>query len=219
MSETLSKEANIESNKILVLSGPNLAEEVSENFSTASVLAGEDLEEAKILSNFFNNKTFKIFLSSDKKGVELAGALKNIYAISAGLSDGLGSKSNTKAMLLTRSLSEMTELFIKLDANPATLLGLAGVGDLFATSSSSKSRNYSLGYYLGKNMSPKEALSEIGQVVEGINTLKTVFNKKNELNLTMPIVDILYQIVFSDMDSKDCFANIFLESNNIDSKF
>ena len=219
MSETLSTEANIDSNKILVLSGPNLAEEVSENFSTASVLAGENLDEAKMISNFFNNKTFKIFLSSDKKGVELAGALKNIYAISAGLSDGLGSKSNTKAMLLTRSLSEMTELFIKLDANPSTLLGLAGVGDLFATSSSSKSRNYSLGYFLGQNMTLNQAQAEIGQVVEGINTLKTVFNKKNELNLSMPIVDVLYQIVFSEMDPKDCFANIFLESNNIDIKF
>ena len=219
MSETLSTEANIDSNKILVLSGPNLAEEVSENFSTASVLAGENLDEAKMISNFFNNKTFKIFLSSDKKGVELAGALKNIYAISAGLSDGLGSKSNTKAMLLTRSLSEMTELFIELDANPSTLLGLAGVGDLFATSSSSKSRNYSLGYSLGQNMTLNQAQAEIGQVVEGINTLKTVFNKKNELNLSMPIVDVLYQIVFSEMDPKDCFANIFLESNNIDIKF
>ena len=219
MSETLSTEANIDSNKILVLSGPNLAEEVSENFSTASVLAGENLDEAKMISNFFNNKTFKIFLSSDKKGVELAGALKNIYAISAGLSDGLGSKSNTKAMLLTRSLSEMTELFIELDANPSTLLGLAGVGDLFATSSSSKSRNYSLGYFLGQNMTLNQAQAEIGQVVEGINTLKTVFNKKNELNLSMPIVDVLYQIVFSEMDPKDCFANIFLESNNIDIKF
>jgi len=219
MSETLSTEANIDSNKIFVLSGPNLAEEVSENFSTASVLAGENLDEAKMISNFFNNKTFKIFLSSDKKGVELAGALKNIYAISAGLSDGLGSKSNTKAMLLTRSLSEMTELFIELDANPSTLLGLAGVGDLFATSSSSKSRNYSLGYFLGQNMTLNQAQAEIGQVVEGINTLKTVFNKKNELNLSMPIVDVLYQIVFSEMDPKDCFANIFLESNNIDIKF
>ena len=219
MSETLSTEANIDSNKILVLSGPNLAEEVSENFSTASVLAGENLDEAKMISNFFNNKTFKIFLSSDKKGVELAGALKNIYAISAGLSDGLGSKSNTKAMLLTRSLSEMTELFIELDANPSTLLGLAGVGDLFATSSSSKSRNYSLGYSLGQNMTLNQAQAEIGQVVEGINTLKTVFNKKNELNLSMPIVDVLYQIIFSKMDPKDCFANIFLESNNIDIKF
>ena len=178
MSETLSTEANIDSNKIFVLSGPNLAEEVSENFSTASVLAGENLDEAKMISNFFNNKTFKIFLSTDKKGVELAGALKNIYAISAGLSDGLGSKSNTKAMLLTRSLSEMTELFIELDANPSTLLGLAGVGDLFATSSSSKSRNYSLGYSLGQNMTLNQAQAEIGQVVEGINTLKTVFNKK-----------------------------------------
>ena len=219
MSEILSTEANIDSNKIFVLSGPNLAEEVSENFSTASVLAGENLDEAKMISNFFNNKTFKIFLSSDKKGVELAGALKNIYAISAGLSDGLGSKSNTKAMLLTRSLSEMTELFIELDANPSTLLGLAGVGDLFATSSSSKSRNYSLGYFLGQNMTLNKAQAEIGQVVEGINTLKTVFNKKNELNLSMPIVDVLYQIVFSEMDPKDCFANIFLESNNIDIKF
>ena len=219
MSETLSAEANIDSNKIFVLSGPNLAEEVSENFSTASVLAGENLDEAKMISNFFNNKTFKIFLSSDKKGVELAGALKNIYAISAGLSDGLGSKSNTKAMLLTRSLSEMTELFIELDANPSTLLGLAGVGDLFATSSSSKSRNYSLGYSLGQNMTLNQAQAEIGQVVEGINTLKTVFNKKNELNLSMPIVDVLYQIIFSKMDPKDCFANIFLESNNIDIKF
>ena len=219
MSETLSTEANIDSNKIFVLSGPNLAEEVSENFSTASVLAGENLDEAKMISNFFNNKTFKIFLSSDKKGVELAGALKNIYAISAGLSDGLGSKSNTKAMLLTRSLSEMTELFIELDANPSTLLGLAGVGDLFATSSSSKSRNYSLGYFLGQNMTLNQAQAEIGQVVEGINTLKTVFNKKNELNLSMPIVDVLYQIIFSKMDPKDCFANIFLESNNIDIKF
>ena len=219
MSETLSTEANIDSNKIFVLSGPNLAEEVSENFSTASVLAGENLDEAKMISNFFNNKTFKIFLSSDKKGVELAGALKNIYAISAGLSDGLGSKSNTKAMLLTRSLSEMTELFIELDANPSTLLGLAGVGDLFATSSSPKSRNYSLGYSLGQNMTLNQAQAEIGQVVEGINTLKTVFNKKNELNLSMPIVDVLYQIIFSKMDPKDCFANIFLESNNIDIKF
>ena len=219
MSETLSTEANIDSNKIFVLSGPNLAEEVSENFSTASVLAGENLDEAKMISNFFNNKTFKIFLSSDKKGVELAGALKNIYAISAGLSDGLGSKSNTKAMLLTRSLSEMTELFIELDANPSTLHGMAGVGDLFATSSSSKSRNYSLGYFLGQNMTLNQAQAEIGQVVEGINTLKTVFNKKNELNLSMPIVDVLYQIVFSEMDPKDCFANIFLESNNIDIKF
>ena len=219
MSEILSKEANISSNQIYVLSGPNLASEISENFSSASVLAGDDLEEAGKIANFFNSKTFKIFLSSDKKGVELAGALKNIYAISAGLSDGLGGKSNTKAMLLTRSLSEMTELFLKLNANPSTLLGLAGVGDLFATSSSTKSRNYSYGFYLGKNMSSEKAQEKIGQVVEGINTLETVYNRKNELNLSMPIVDVLHKIIFSKMNPKDCFANIFLESNNIDIKF
>ena len=219
MSEILSKEANISSNQIYVLSGPNLASEISENFSSASVLAGDDMEEAGKIANFFNSETFKIFLSSDKKGVELAGALKNIYAISAGLSDGLGGKSNTKAMLLTRSLSEMTELFLKLNANPSTLLGLAGVGDLFATSSSTKSRNFSFGFYLGKNISPEKAQEKIGQVVEGINTLETVFNRKNELNLSMPIVDVLHKIIFSKMNPKDCFANIFLESNNIDIKF
>ena len=219
MSEILSRGANISSDQIYVLSGPNLASEISENFSSASVLAGNDLEEAGKIANFFNSETFKIFLSSDKKGVELAGALKNIYAISAGLSDGLGGKSNTKAMLLTRSLSEMTELFLKLNANPSTLLGLAGVGDLFATSSSTNSRNFSFGFYLGKNISPEKAQEKIGQVVEGINTLETVFKRKNELNLSMPIVDVLHKIIFSKMNPKDCFANIFLESNNIDIKF
>ena len=113
----------------------------------------------------------------------------------------------------------MTELFLRLNANPSTLLGLAGVGDLFATSSSTKSRNYSFGWYLGQNISPKDALKKVGQVVEGVNTLETVFKKKNELDLSMPIVDVLHKIIFSKMHPKDCFANIFLESNNIDIKF
>ena len=164
----MEKQFKILSNKIYVLSGPNLAREVFEGQTSASVLAGENLNRVEQLSKYFNNQSFKVFISQDKKGVELSGSLKNIYAISAGLADGMGCKFNTKAMLLTRSLHEMSELFKSLGANPETLLGLAGVGDLIATSSSSDSRNYSFGYYLGKGMDVDTSLKKVNQVVEGI---------------------------------------------------
>lgn len=217
ISEVLEKQFKIHSNKIYVLSGPNLAGEVFEGQTSASVLAGENLYRVEQLSKYFNNQSFKVFISQDKKGVELSGSLKNIYAISAGLADGMGSKFNTKAMLLTRSLHEMSELFKSLGANPETLLGLAGVGDLIATSSSSDSRNYSFGYYLGKGMDVNTSLKKVNQVVEGIGTLEMVYEKKNELNLMMPIIDILHKIVFKNEKAEDSFADILIESDNIDS--
>ena len=217
ISEVLEKQFKILSNKIYVLSGPNLAREVFEGQTSASVLAGENLNRVEQLSKYFNNQSFKVFISQDKKGVELSGSLKNIYAISAGLADGMGCKFNTKAMLLTRSLHEMSELFKSLGANPETLLGLAGVGDLIATSSSSDSRNYSFGYYLGKGMDVDTSLKKVNQVVEGIGTLEMVFEKKNELKLIMPIIDILYRIVFKNEKAEDSFADILIEGDNIDS--
>ena len=216
-SEVLKKEFNIKSNDIYVLSGPNLAKEVLEGQTSASVLAGDSLKRTEELSKFFNNSSFKVFISQDKKGVELSGSLKNIYAISAGLADGMGSKFNTKAMILTRSLHEMSELFKSLDANPETLLGLSGVGDLIATSSSSDSRNYSFGFNLGKGDDVKASLKKVNQVVEGINTLEMVFKKKNEFNLTMPIIDILHRIIFNNEKAQDCFADILIEGDNKDS--
>ena len=129
----------------------------------------------------------------------------------------MGCKFNTKAMLLTRSLHEMSELFKSLGANPETLLGLAGVGDLIATSSSSDSRNYSFGYYLGKGMDVDTSLKKVNQVVEGIGTLEMVFEKKNELKLIMPIIDILYRIVYKNEKVEDSFADILIEGDNIDS--
>ena len=217
ISDVLMKEFNIDSSKIFTISGPNLAKEVMEQQVSASVLAGDDLSRAEKISKSFNNNFFKVFLSNDKKGVELSGSLKNIYAISAGLADGMGSKFNTKAMILTRSLHEMSELFRSLDANPETLLGLAGVGDLIATSSSSDSRNYSFGFNLGKGDDVETSQKKVNQVVEGINTLEMVFKKKNELNLTMPIIDILYRIIFEEGNAQDCFADILIEGDNIDS--
>ena len=183
---------------------------------SASVLAGDDLSRAEKISKSFNNNFFKVFLSNDKKGVELSGSLKNIYAISAGIADGLGSKFNTKAMILTRSLHEMSELLKSLGASPETLMGLAGVGDLIATSSSSNSRNYSFGYYLGQGMDVEASLKKVNQVVEGIGTLEIIFKKKEELNLTMPIVDILNKIIFEKENPKDCFADILIEGDNRD---
>ena len=149
----------------------------------------------------------------------MAGALKNLYAICSGLSDGLGFESNTKAMLLTRSLSEMSELFKKINANPLTLLGLSGVGDLIATSSSENSRNYSFGKLLGKGNSPSKALSLVKQSVEGHRTLKVLYLEKNKLSLNMPIIDALYKIVYLKKDPKKCFLKFIHESGNIDTAY
>ena len=132
MSEVFLDETNHSKKNIMVLSGPNIADEIMRKNISASVIAGTDKKSLKQVSDFFNSDFFKIFLSNDTKGIEMAGALKNLYAICSGLSDGLGFESNTKAMLLTRSLSEMSELFKKINANPLTLLGLSGVGDLLS---------------------------------------------------------------------------------------
>ena len=219
MSEVFLDETNHLKKNIMVLSGPNIADEIMRKNISASVIAGSDKKSLKHVSDLFNRDFFKIFLSNDTKGIEMAGALKNLYAICSGLSDGLGFESNTKAMLLTRSLSEMSELFKKINANPLTLLGLSGVGDLIATSSSKKSRNYSFGKLLGQGNTPIKALSIIKQSVEGHRTLKVLYLKKEELSLNMPIIDALYKIVYLKKDPKKCFLKFIHESGNIDTAY
>jgi glycerol-3-phosphate dehydrogenase (NAD(P)+) len=203
----------------MVLSGPNIADEIMRKNISASVIAGDDKKTLGHVSDLFNTDFFKIFLSNDTKGVEMAGALKNLYAICSGLSDGLGFESNTKAMLLTRSLSEMSDLFRKINANPLTLLGLSGVGDLIATSSSEKSRNYSFGKLLGKGNSSKKALGMINQSVEGHRTLKVIYFEKKKLSLNMPIIEALYKIVYLKKDPRQCFLKFIHESGNIDTVY
>ena len=151
--------------KLSVLSGPNLASEIIEGMTSACVIASKNKKFSKEFLEILDQQNFKVFLNDDVKGIELSGALKNIYAIVSGLSDGLGNKKNTKAMILTRSLVEMSHLFQRLKLNKLTLIGLAGVGDLIATSSSEKSRNYSFGYLLGKGKSRHEAKKLINQVI------------------------------------------------------
>jgi len=215
MSEILNEELCTESN-ISVLSGPNLASEIIEGMAAACVIAAKNKKTGKSFSNILDTPSFKVFLNDDVKGVELAGALKNIYAIVSGLSDGLGNKKNTKAMILTRSLVEMSHLFESLKLKKLTLLGLAGVGDLFATASSEKSRNYSFGYLLGKGKTREEAKKIINQVIEGEKTLKIVYEKVSTLELDMPIVEKLYNIVFKKGSVKESFDKMVIESDGRD---
>ncbi|MEE1950231.1 NAD(P)H-dependent glycerol-3-phosphate dehydrogenase [Pseudomonas alcaligenes] len=182
--------------RIGVLSGPNLAREVAEHALTATVIASEDEELCQRVQSALHGRTFRVYASRDRFGVELGGALKNVYAIIAGMAAALGMGENTKSMLITRALAEMTRFAVKLGANPMTFLGLAGVGDLIVTCSSPKSRNYQVGFALGEGLGLEDAVARLGEVAEGVNTLKVLKNKAEELQVYMPLVAGLHAILF-----------------------
>jgi glycerol-3-phosphate dehydrogenase (NAD(P)+) len=178
------------------LSGPNLAREVAEHALTATVVASEDEELCQQVQAALHGRTFRVYASADRFGVELGGALKNVYAIIAGMAVALGMGENTKSMLITRALAEMTRFAVSQGANPMTFLGLAGVGDLIVTCSSPKSRNYQVGYALGQGHSLEEAVNRLGEVAEGVNTIKVLKAKAQEVQVYMPLVAGLHAILF-----------------------
>ncbi|CDF83177.1 NAD(P)H-dependent glycerol-3-phosphate dehydrogenase [Pseudomonas sp. QL9] len=182
--------------RIGVISGPNLAREIAEHELTATVVASEDEVLCERVQEALHGRTFRVYASADRFGVELGGALKNVYAIIAGMAAALGMGENTKGMLITRALAEMTRFAVKLGANPMTFLGLAGVGDLIVTCSSPKSRNYQVGFALGEGLSLEEAVARMGETAEGVNTLKVLKTKADELGVYMPLVAGLYAILF-----------------------
>ncbi|AXP04595.1 NAD(P)H-dependent glycerol-3-phosphate dehydrogenase [Pseudomonas fluorescens] len=182
--------------RIGVISGPNLAREIAEHALTATVVASEDEELCQRVQAALHGRTFRVYASADRFGVELGGALKNVYAIIAGMAVALGMGENTKSMLITRALAEMTRFAVSQGANPMTFLGLAGVGDLIVTCSSPKSRNYQVGFALGQGLSLDEAVSRLGEVAEGVNTLKVLKAKSQEAGVYMPLVAGLHAILF-----------------------
>ncbi|WP_342245769.1 NAD(P)H-dependent glycerol-3-phosphate dehydrogenase [Pseudomonas sp. OTU5201] len=182
--------------RIGVISGPNLAKEIADHALTATVVASEDAELCQRVQSALHGRTFRVYASQDRFGVELGGALKNVYAIIAGMAAALDMGENTKSMLITRALAEMTRFAVKLGANPMTFLGLAGVGDLIVTCSSPKSRNYQVGYALGEGLSLEDAVSRLGEVAEGVNTLKVLKSRSEELQVYMPLVAGLHAILF-----------------------
>jgi len=182
--------------RIGVLSGPNLAREIAEHALTATVIASEDEQLCQRVQDALHGRTFRVYASRDSFGVELGGALKNVYAIMSGMAAALGMGENTKSMLITRALAEMTRFAVKLGANPMTFLGLAGVGDLIVTCSSPKSRNYQVGFALGEGLSLDDAVARLGEVAEGVNTLRVLKSKAEELQVYMPLVAGLHAILF-----------------------
>ncbi|WP_349573227.1 NAD(P)H-dependent glycerol-3-phosphate dehydrogenase [Azotobacter salinestris] len=182
--------------RIGVLSGPNLAREIAEHALTATVIASEDEALCRAVQAVLHGRTFRVYASGDRFGAELGGALKNVYAIMAGMAAALGMGENTKSMLITRALAEMTRFAARLGANPMTFLGLAGVGDLIVTCTSPKSRNYQVGYALGQGLSLEEAVARLGEVAEGVNTLRVLKAKAEELGVYMPLVAGLHAILF-----------------------
>jgi glycerol-3-phosphate dehydrogenase (NAD(P)+) len=181
---------------IVVLSGPSHAEEVIRRCPTTIVVAAEKQEAAEHAQDLFINSYFRVYTNPDVTGVEVAGALKNIIALGAGLSDGLGFGDNAKAALLTRGLAEIARLGISMGASPLTFSGLSGVGDLVVTCTSQHSRNWRAGYMLGQGKGLQEVLDEMGMVVEGVKTTQAAFALSQSYEVAMPITEQLYMVLF-----------------------
>lgn len=186
--------------RIGALSGPNFAKEIIQHQPTGTVIASEDERVRVSVQQVLSSRTFRVYANRDRYGVELGGALKNIYAIVSGMAAALGCGHNTSAMLLTRSLAEMSRFANEMGANSMTFLGLAGVGDLILTCTSNLSRNYRVGYALGQGKSLETALDEVGQVAEGVNTLKIVKHKADAMDVYMPLATGLYAVLFEQRD-------------------
>lgn len=197
MSTVLSDElTQIDPQNIVVLSGPSHAEEVIRRCPTTVVVASENKESAEAAQNLFINSYFRVYTNPDVLGVELAGALKNIIALGAGMSDGLGFGDNAKAALLTRGLAEIGRLGAAMGANLLTFAGLAGVGDLIVTGTSKHSRNWRAGYMLAGGMPLEEVLSSLGMVVEGVRTTKAAVSLAETFGVEMPIAAELRAVLF-----------------------
>jgi glycerol-3-phosphate dehydrogenase (NAD(P)+) len=187
---------------VVVLSGPNLAVEVAQQIPTATVVASDDFGAAKAVQEIFMNRYFRIYTDHDVTGVELGGALKNIIALAAGIVDGVGFGDNTKAALMTRGLVEITRLGAKLGADPMTFAGLSGMGDLFVTCMSRKSRNRHVGEEIGKGRKLQEILSDMLMVAEGVRTTQAAYQLAQQHGVEMPITSEVYQVLFENKDAK-----------------
>ena len=206
-------------NSIGVLSGPNLAREIADNKVAGTVIASPNNKLKNTVKSVLSSKNFKIYSSSDMHGVELAGALKNIYAVICGMAESLNVGENAIGLILTRSMAEMTRFAVVKGANPVTFLGLSGMGDLVATCMSSLSRNYQLGFNLGKGMNLSEAKSAVGQVAEGIRTLEVIRNESKKLNIKMPLVESMYNIIYKDALPDTLVKDLINNPNEVDVEF
>ena len=187
-------------NKLAIMSGPNFAREIALGKPTASLIAAQKLSDAKFLANLISSKTFRPYLSNDIIGAQICGAMKNIYAIGCGIIVGKNFGENAVASVISRSFAEIKSVGKKLGAQPETLSGLSGLGDLFLTCSSKKSRNFSLGFDLAKGKKLDNILSSKKTVAEGAYTVKAIKKLGLKLNVSLPLNDAIYKILYQNKD-------------------
>lgn len=215
-------------NKYAILSGPSHAEEVARDMPTTVVAASKERDVAHYIQDVFMAPKFRVYTNPDVIGVELGGSLKNVIALGAGISDGLGYGDNTKAALMTRGIIEMARIGEKMGANYETFAGLAGIGDLIVTCTSMHSRNRRAGILIGEGKNLEEAVESIGMVVEGIKTTKSAYELSLRYNAMMPITKEIYEVLYEGKDVKNSVVNLMLRdkkhemediAKNLDSKW
>jgi glycerol-3-phosphate dehydrogenase (NAD(P)+) len=194
--------------RIGVLTGPNLAAEVTAGDPTAAVAAMTDPEAATVIQRTFMGPTFRVYTNPDVIGCELAGSLKNVMAIAAGMSSGLGFGDNTRAALLTRALAELTRLGVALGGQPSTFAGLAGMGDLIATCTSTKSRNHQVGVALAKGRKLEDIITEMKMVAEGVKTTRAVLELSEKAGVEMPIAVQVGQVLYEGRHPRDAVMSL-----------
>lgn len=202
-----------------VISGPNLAEEIAGAHYTGTVVASRSEELRSAVRQVLASPTLRVYSSSDVYGVELGGALKNVYAIICGMAAALEVGQNTVAMLVTRSLAEMSRFAVSMGANPFTFLGLAGVGDLMVTCTSPLSRNFQLGLRVGRGNTLEQAMEQLGRLAEGVNTLRVIREKSAALGVYMPLVEGLHRVLHEGQDIASVVTDLMTSEQMVDVEF
>lgn len=194
--------------RVVALSGPSFAHELVRGLPTAMVAASASVDAAERVQGIFQNSYLRIYTQTDVIGTELGGALKNVIALAAGISDGLHLGSNARAALITRGLAEIGRLAVHLGARQDTLAGLAGLGDLVLTCTGDSSRNRTVGLAIGRGEAPRVVLDRMAQVVEGVRTARAVQELSERLDVEMPISQAVYSILYEGMGPRDALANL-----------
>lgn len=203
----------------VVVSGPSHAEEAARFLPTTLVAASQSLECAELIQDLFMTDVMRVYTNDDVVGVEIGGALKNIIALAAGISDGMGYGDNAKAALMTRGLTEMARLGEKLGGSRLTFMGLAGLGDLIVTCTSMHSRNRRCGIMIGEGLDPAEAVRRVGMVVEGVNTTEAVHELAEQLAVEMPITEQLYQVIKGTVKGPEAVSSLMLRERKNESEY
>jgi glycerol-3-phosphate dehydrogenase (NAD(P)+) len=195
---------------VAVLSGPSHAEEVAVSIPTTVVVGASGQKTAEFVQEIFMNDTFRVYTSSDIIGIELGGSVKNVIALAAGILDGLGLGDNTRAALMTRGISEISRLGVKMGGRMETFMGLSGIGDLIVTCTSEHSRNHTAGYLIGQGYTTDAAMKQVSQVVEGVYSARAAKALADKYQVSMPIVEQINKVLFENQSVQDAIHELLV---------